>query len=96
MLDVNRGEVVEVLDVRLNAPVRHLRSSVYFVVLPSVQYRGMVAAFLSSFFLRQRPLHGLPATDCVHAFALLTELMLHDSMEFSKLENVALIRSIVF
>ena len=43
MLDVNRGDVAEVLDVRVSSSDRHLGSSVYFVFLPSAQYRGVVA-----------------------------------------------------
>ena len=50
MLDVNCGEVVEVFDVSFSPPDRRLRSSVYLVVLPSAQYRGVVAAFLCSSF----------------------------------------------
>ena len=41
VLDVNRGEVVEVLDVSFSPPDRHLRSSVYLVVLPSADYWGI-------------------------------------------------------
>ena len=37
MRDVNRGEVVDVLDVSFCPPDRHLRSSVSFVVLPSAE-----------------------------------------------------------
>ena len=50
MLDVNRGEVVEVLDVSFSPPDLHLRSSVYLVVLPSVENRAMVVTFLCSSF----------------------------------------------
>ena len=49
MLDVNRGEVVEVLDVSLSPPGRHLRSSEYLVVLPSAQCWGMVDGFCMVF-----------------------------------------------
>ena len=48
MLDVNRGEVVEVLDVCFSPPDCHPRSSVHFVFLPSAEYPGMVATFLCS------------------------------------------------
>ena len=43
MLDVNRGDAVEVLDVRLRPSGRHLRRSVCFVILPSDQYKSVVA-----------------------------------------------------
>ena len=43
--DVNLGDVVEVLDLLVSSTVYQLRRSVYFVVLPSVQYRGVSAAF---------------------------------------------------
>ena len=36
VLDVNLDEVVEILDVSFSPPDRQLRSSVYFVVLPSI------------------------------------------------------------
>ena len=49
MLDVNSGEVVEVLDASLSPPDRHLRSSEYLVVLPSAQYWGMVDGFCMVF-----------------------------------------------
>ena len=50
VLNVNRGDVVEVLDASFSPPDRHLRSSVYLVVLPSAEYRGMVVTFLCSSF----------------------------------------------
>ena len=67
MLDVYRGDVVEVLDVRLRPSHRRLRRSVCFVSRPSAQKRGMVAAFSCSFL--QQPLwHGLSAIGYVRAF----------------------------
>ena len=50
VLDVNRSEAVEALDVSFSPPDRHLRSLVYLVVLPSAEYRRMVATFLCSSF----------------------------------------------
>ena len=50
VLDVNRGEVVEVLDVSFSPPERHLGSLVYLVVPSSAEYRGMVSTFLCSSF----------------------------------------------
>ena len=91
MLDVNRSEVVEVLDVRLNPPDRHLRSSICFVVMPSAQYRGVVFRFSLLFFLRQRPLHCLSAIGCVGALSLIARFY-----GVFNAANVALIRSIVF
>ena len=82
MLDVNRGDVAEVLDVRVSSSDRHLGSSVYFVFLPSAQYRGVVAVSPYS-FLHQRLDHGLSATGCVRAFSLVTKLLLYDSTQNS-------------
>ena len=55
MTDVNLGDVVEVLDPLVSPTVYHLRRSEHFVFLPSVQYRGVYAAFQCSSF-------------CVHGF----------------------------
>ena len=49
MTDVNLGDAVEVLDPLVSPTVYKLRRSVYFVVLPSVQCRGVFAAFQYSF-----------------------------------------------
>ena len=73
MLDVNRGEVVEVFDERLSPPDRHLRSSENFVDLPSAQYRGVVAAFVCSSHGVHSLSHGLFAIHCFRAFSLTTE-----------------------
>ena len=81
--DVNRGEVVEVLDVSFSPPDRQLRRSVYLVVLPSAQCRGMVATLL--LVLRLRLSHGFFAIDCVRAFFLVNEF-LNDNMALSKLQ----------
>ena len=45
MTDVNLGDVVEVLDPLFSPTVYHLRRLVYFVVLPSVQNRGVFVSF---------------------------------------------------
>ena len=55
MTDVNLGDVVEVLDPLVSPTVYQLRRSVYFVVLPSGQKRGVCAAFQYSSF-------------CIHGF----------------------------
>ena len=86
MLDVNRGDVVEVLDVRLRPTDRHLRRSVCFVILPSAQFRGVGAASsCSSFCINGFGMVHLPIS-YVRAFSLVTELLLYDSMEFSTLQ----------
>ena len=46
--DVNLGDVMEVLDIRLRPSDHSLKRSVYFVLLPSAQYGGVFAAFLYS------------------------------------------------
>ena len=58
MTDVNLGDVVEVLDPLVSPTVYHLRRSEHFVFLPSVQYRGVYAAFQCSSF-------------CVHGFLMI-------------------------
>ena len=55
MTDVNLGDAVEVLDPLVSPTVYRQRRSVYFVVLPSVQDRGVFAAFQYSSF-------------CIHGF----------------------------
>ena len=55
MSDVNLGDVVEVLGPLVSPTVYQLRLSAYFVVLPSVHYRGVFAAFQHS-------------SSCIHAF----------------------------
>ena len=84
MLDVNRGEVVEVLDVSFSPPDRQMRSSENLFVLPSAEYRGMVSVSLL-LVLRLRPLHCVFAIDCVCSFFFVTA-MLHDTMALSKLQ----------
>ena len=54
MLDDNRGDVVKVLVGRLRPSDRHLRCSVCFVILPSAQYGGVVAAFSRTSFCINR------------------------------------------
>ena len=79
VLDVYRGEVVEVLDVSFNPYNRHL---------PSAEYRGMVATFLrSSFCVNGFCMVFLPSIVSVRvrAFSLETA-MLHDGMELSELQ----------
>ena len=49
VLDVNRGDVVAVLDASF-PPGVHLRSSENIIVLPSAEYRRMDATFLCSSF----------------------------------------------
>ena len=85
MLDVNRGDVVEVLDVSFSPPDRHLRSSENIVVLPSAEYQGMVATFLCSSFCVNGFRMIFFAIDCVRAFSLVLE-SLHDGMELSGLQ----------
>ena len=46
----NLGDVVEVLDILLSPVVYQLRLSVYLVILPSVQFRGVLAGFQYSSF----------------------------------------------
>ena len=58
MTDVNLGDVVAVLDPLVSPSVYQLRLSVYFVVLPSVHYGGVFAAFQCSSF-------------CVHGFMMI-------------------------
>ena len=55
MTDVNLGNVVELLDLLVSPTVYQLRRSVYFVVLPSIQYTGVIAAFQYLSFC----IHGL-------------------------------------
>ena len=86
MPDVNHGDVVEVLDVRLRPSDRHLRCSVCFVVLPSAQYRGVIVAPSCSSFCVNGFLHGLCDIGYVRAFSLVTELLLYESTEFSTLQ----------
>ena len=81
MLDVNRSEVVEVLDVRFNPPDRHLRRSICFVVGCRV---SLLLFFASTAF-------ALSATGCVCAFSLIARFY-----GVFNAANVALIRSIVF
>ena len=68
MTDVNLGDVVEVLDPLFSPTVYQLRRSVYFVVLPSVQCRGVFAAFL---FLQPWLFDDLVAMGCDHFSFLL-------------------------
>ena len=82
--DVNRGDVVEVLDMRLSPIYGQLRSSVYFVVLPSAQCRGVVAASSCPSFC-VNGFHDPFAIGCVRSFSLLTELLRYESTEFSKM-----------
>ena len=58
MTDVNLGDVVWVLDPLFSPTVDQLRLSVNFVVLPSVQYTGVLAAFQCS-------------SSCIHAFLMI-------------------------
>ena len=84
MLDVNRDEVVEVLDVSFSPPDCHLGSSVNFVVLPYAEYRGMVAKFLwSTFCVTGLCMVFLPLN--VRAFSLVPA-MLHDCVALSELQ----------
>ena len=58
MTDVNLGDVVEVLGPPFSPTVYQLRRSENFVVLPSVQNRGAVAAFQYPSF-------------CIHGFLMI-------------------------
>ena len=53
--DVDLGNVVEVLDPLISPSVYQMRFSVYFVILPTVPYLNVVAAFQHSSF-------------CIHGF----------------------------
>ena len=51
MTDVNLGDVVEILDLLISPTVYQLGLSVYFVVLPSVQQRGVICRVSVLLFL---------------------------------------------
>ena len=76
-MTVNLGDVVEVLDPLFSPTVYQLRLSVYFVVLPSVKYRGVFAAFQYSSFCIHGFLMVFFANDCDRDFSLVHE-SLHD------------------
>ena len=58
MTDVNFGDVVEVLDPLYSPTVYQLRSSVYFVVLLSVLYRGVFVSLRCT-------------SSCIHGFLMI-------------------------
>ena len=71
MTDVNLGDVVEVLDPLVSPTVCQMRLSVHFVVLPSVNYRGVFAAFQCSSFCIHGFCDDLVAMGCDHFSFLL-------------------------
>ena len=95
MTDVNLGNVVEVLDPLLSPTVYQLRRSVYFVVLPSVQYRSVFAAVQYSSSLHPWLFDDPSAMDCDHFSFLWVWLLRHGSKEFWTLQMMCLIRPIV-
>ena len=64
MTDVNLGDVVGVLDPLFSPTVYQLRSSVYFVVLPSVHERGVFARVSMLLFLHPWLCDDLVAMGC--------------------------------
>ena len=84
MTDVNIGDAVEVLDPRLSPTVRQLRSSVYIVGLPSVQYEGVCVSLRCS----SSCIHVFLMIGCVRSFSLLTGLPWYGSKEFSTLQKL--------
>ena len=77
MTNVDLGNVVEVLDPLVSPSVYQQGFSVYFVILPTVPYRSVFAAFQPSSFC----IHGF-----VMIFILLTESPRYGSKEFSTLQ----------
>ena len=77
--DVNFGDVIEVLDIRLRPSVYQLKRLVYFVALPSVHY-SVLAAFQCPWLF-----DDLPAMGCDH-FSFLKRLLKHSSKEFLTLQ----------
>ena len=83
MTNVNLGAVVEVLDPLVSPTVYQLRRSAYFVVLPSVQFRSVFAAFqCSSSCIYGFVMIHLPLVVFALSF-LLTRLLWNGSEEFS-------------
>ena len=62
MTDVNLGYVVEELDPLFSPTVYQLKSPVYFVVLSSVQYRGVFVSFRCTSF-------------CIHGFLMIHQAL---------------------
>ena len=88
MADVNLGDVVEVLDPLFSPTVYQLRSSVYFVVLSSVQCRGVFVSFRCASFCIHGFFDDLSGTGCVRSFSLLTGLLWYGSKKFSTLREL--------
>ena len=59
MTDVKIGDVVEVLDQLVSPTMHQLRRSIFFVFLPSVQYRGKFAAVFRC------------SSPCIHGFGMI-------------------------
>ena len=88
MTDVNLEDAVEVLDPLFSPTVYQSRSSVYFGVLPSVQYRGVFVSFrCSSSYIHGFLMIHLPLVVSA-LFSLLTRLLWYGSKEFSPLQKL--------
>ena len=87
MTDVNLGDVVEVLDPRPSPTVRQLRSPENFVVLSSVQKRGVFVSFRCPSSCIHGFFDDLSATGCVRSFSLLTGKLWYANKNFQRCES---------